>query len=152
MQGIPKKERLEKSNSILVKYGLEGFARSYPHELSGGMRQRVALARAFLSNPDVLLMDEPFGALDAQTRFVLQEELLRIWRDDRKTILFVTHDIEEAIMLSDRILVLTDRPGNSVQTPCRYRQWSARRGIHPANAYVAVPTVPHAPRFSEPRW
>lgn len=111
MQGVSKKERLNKATSFMINYGLEGFSRSYPHELSGGMRQRVALARAFLTDPQLLLMDEPFGSLDAQTRLVLQEELLRIWRDNRKTILFVTHDIEEAIMLSDRILVLTDRPG-----------------------------------------
>jgi NitT/TauT family transport system ATP-binding protein len=90
---------------------LDGFGSYYPHELSGGMRQRVALARAFLSNPNLLLMDEPFGSLDAQTRIVLQEELLDIWGDYPKTVLFVTHDIDEAVLLSDRVIVMSERPG-----------------------------------------
>jgi len=96
---------------FMSRVKLDGFEDYYPHELSGGMRQRVALARAFLTNPDILLMDEPFAALDAQTRIILQQELLKIWRTERNTVLFVTHDIDEAILLSDRVIVLTDRPG-----------------------------------------
>ena len=111
LQKFPKEERSKQVLQFMEKVNLVGFESHFPHELSGGMRQRVALARAFLSNPDILLMDEPFASLDAQTRLILQEELLNIWRAERKTVLFVTHDIEEAILLSDRIIVLTDRPG-----------------------------------------
>ena len=110
MQGIDRKERRSQAYDLLKKVGLDGFYYSYPHELSGGMRQRVAILRAFLANPLILLMDEPFGALDSQTRLVMQEELLRIWKDHRKTIIYVTHDIEEAILLGDRILVMSGRP------------------------------------------
>jgi NitT/TauT family transport system ATP-binding protein len=93
--------------------GLGGFESHYPHELSGGMKQRVGLARALATDPDVLLMDEPFAALDAQTRDLMQAELLRIWREARKTVLFVTHQIDEAIYLSDRVMVLSKRPGRA---------------------------------------
>jgi NitT/TauT family transport system ATP-binding protein len=110
MQGVDRKERRAQAYDLLMKVGLDGFYYSYPHELSGGMRQRVAILRAFLANPLILLMDEPFGALDSQTRLVMQEELLRIWKDHRKTIIYVTHDIEEAILLGDRILVMSGRP------------------------------------------
>jgi NitT/TauT family transport system ATP-binding protein len=93
--------------------GLGGFESHYPHELSGGMKQRVGLARALATDPDVLLMDEPFAALDAQTRDIMQAELLRIWQEARKTVLFVTHQIDEAIYLSDRVMVMTRRPGHA---------------------------------------
>jgi NitT/TauT family transport system ATP-binding protein len=110
MQGIGRQERRAQAYDLLDKVGLDGFYHNYPHELSGGMRQRVAILRAFLANPLILLMDEPFGALDSQTRLVMQEELLRIWKDHRKTIIYVTHDIEEAILMGDRILVMSGRP------------------------------------------
>jgi NitT/TauT family transport system ATP-binding protein len=115
LQRVPKPERIKKVLDFMKVVKLDGFEKHYPHELSGGMRQRVALARAFLTNPDVLLMDEPFGALDAQTRIILQEELLNIWKNEQKTVLFVTHDIDEAILLSDRIIVISDRPGQIKQ-------------------------------------
>ena len=97
-------------NRFIELVGLQGFEKSYPHELSGGMRQRVGLARALAANPDILLMDEPFGALDAQTRDMMAEELLNIWDKQKKTVLFVTHSIDEAIYLSDKVVVLRSRP------------------------------------------
>lgn len=112
MQGVGREERRSQAEDFLSKVGLANFVHSYPHELSGGMRQRVAILRAFLANPQILLMDEPFGALDSQTRLVMQEELLRIWKEHRKTVIYVTHDIEEAILLGDRILVMSGRPGH----------------------------------------
>jgi NitT/TauT family transport system ATP-binding protein len=115
LQGVSKAIREKRALDFMKLVKLDGFEKNYPHELSGGMQQRVALARAFLTNPDVLLMDEPFGALDAQTRTILQEELLELWLRERKTVLFVTHDIDEAILLSDRIIVLSDRPGKIQQ-------------------------------------
>jgi NitT/TauT family transport system ATP-binding protein len=110
-QGVKRQERHDRARAFIEKVGMASFAHSYPHELSVGMRQRVGIARAFLVNPKMLLMDEPFGSLDMQTKLVLQEELLRIWRDHRKLVVYVTHDIEEAVMLGDRVLVMTGLPG-----------------------------------------
>ena len=111
MFGMPRAERRERAMEFVDRVGLRPFASHFPHELSVGMRQRVGIARTFVSGAPVLLMDEPFGALDAQTRWVLQEELLDIWARDRKLVVFVTHDIEEAVMLGDRVLVMTGQPG-----------------------------------------
>jgi NitT/TauT family transport system ATP-binding protein len=111
MKGLPKAERLAKAREYLDLVHLSRYAGLYPGELSGGMKQRVALARLFALDSEILLMDEPFGALDSQTRELLQEELQAIWRRDRKTALFVTHDIDEAIYLGTRVLVFTARPG-----------------------------------------
>jgi NitT/TauT family transport system ATP-binding protein len=107
----PKADRNERVDRILAKVGLDEFANHYPAELSGGMRKRVVLARALIYEPETLLMDEPFGALDAQLKLVLHEELLRLWSDTGMTIVFVTHDLSEAVTLSDRVVVLSARPG-----------------------------------------
>jgi len=112
LRGIPKEEMVDVSQKYLELAGLSGFGTSYPYELSGGMRQRVAVVRALAVDPSVLLMDEPFGALDAQTRNRLQHDLLEIWDKTKKTILFVTHSVDEAVFLADRIVVLTPRPGH----------------------------------------
>jgi NitT/TauT family transport system ATP-binding protein len=110
-RGPERKEAEQIARKYLDLVGLSGFENHYPHELSGGMQQRVNLARALAVNPRILLMDEPFAALDAQTRNFMQLELLRIWRETKKTVIFVTHMISEAILLSDRVLVFSHRPG-----------------------------------------
>jgi NitT/TauT family transport system ATP-binding protein len=109
--GVPAAERHGKARSLIASVGLKGFERHLPGQLSGGMRQRVALARALILERPILLMDEPFAALDAQTKIVMQEELLRIFDESRKTILFVTHAIDEAILLGDEVIIMTARPG-----------------------------------------
>ena len=112
MRGKGKKERWDLSRPFIEKVGLSTFVNNYPHELSVGMRQRVGIARAFVSNSQILLMDEPFGSLDAQTKLILQEELLKIWKENQKCVIYITHDIEEALFLGDRVLVMTARPGH----------------------------------------
>ena len=111
LKGMAKAQRQEIVQHYLELIGLNGFGAMYPNNLSGGMKQRVAIARALANDPEVLLMDEPFGALDAQTRTVMQELLLKVWEESHKTILFVTHDIDEAIFMGDRVYVMTARPG-----------------------------------------
>jgi NitT/TauT family transport system ATP-binding protein len=115
MKGIPKEERYRTAERYLDLVNLSQFRTSYPSELSGGMRQRIAVARALALDPVLLLMDEPFGALDAQTRNMLQKELLDIWDKTKKTIIFITHSVDEAVFLADRIIVLTPRPGRICQ-------------------------------------
>ncbi len=109
--GVPRREARERVIPFIKLVGLDGFADKYPYELSGGMQQRANLARALAVNPALMLMDEPFAALDAQTREVMQAELLRIWNEAKKTVLFITHQIDEAIYLSDRVIVMSARPG-----------------------------------------
>ncbi len=109
--GVGREEAADRIARNLKLMNLEGYESAYPHQLSGGMQQRVAIARAYVLNPDVLLMDEPFGALDAQTRTVMQEELLRVGRANPRTVMFITHAVEEAVYLADRVVVMSRRPG-----------------------------------------
>lgn len=114
IRGVNRREREKIVKEWLQRLGLQEFASAYPHQLSGGMRQRVGVARALALDPDVLLMDEPFSALDAQTRLLLQEELVDLWQDAGKTVVFVTHSIDEALLLSDTILVMSRRPARVI--------------------------------------
>jgi NitT/TauT family transport system ATP-binding protein len=116
MRGVGRAERLEIARYWLERVGLRKFADYYPHQISGGMKQRVSIIRALANDPEVLLMDEPLGALDAQTRIVLQDELLRIWEETRKTVVYITHSLDEAILLGDRVILMTAHPGRLLTT------------------------------------
>jgi NitT/TauT family transport system ATP-binding protein len=159
LRNVPEKQRVETARAYLDAVGLTGFENSFPTQLSGGMKQRVAIARAMANDPEVLLMDEPFGALDSQTRTVMQQLLLKVWEKDSKTVIFVTHDIEEALFLGDIIYVMSARPGRFVDRitvplprPRRYELFSTpeflelkgriHAGLHPEasadNAHEAL--------------
>jgi NitT/TauT family transport system ATP-binding protein len=133
-QGMPEAARRPRIEAIIALMGLEGYESAFPHQLSGGMQQRVAIARAYVLDPEVLLMDEPFGALDAQTRTVMQEELVRLARKNPRTVLFITHAVEEAVYLADRVVVMSRRPGTIREiievAPVRAAEkWDARERI-----------------------
>ena len=134
-QNMPRAERQERAQHFIDLVGLSGFEDSYPSQLSGGMKQRTALARTLAFDPSILLMDEPFGALDAQTRHLMQAELLRIWQGSPKTVIFVTHDVQEAVYLADRVAVMTARPGR-IKTVVDTKFDKNDPGIFKAKAFV----------------
>jgi NitT/TauT family transport system ATP-binding protein len=134
-QGLPRVERELRTQAFIDLVGLTGFEDSYPSHLSGGMKQRVAIARTLAFDPRMLLMDEPFGALDAQTRSLMQSELLAIWQKTRKTVIFVTHDVHEAVYLADRVAVMTARPGR-IKTIVDTRFDKADPDVHRTRAFV----------------
>lgn len=109
-RGVAKAERREKAKKFIDLVGLAGFEKAYPAQLSGGMKQRVGIARAYTNDPEILIMDEPFGALDAQTRYAMEEEVAKIWQQQKRTVIFVTNNIEEACYLGDRIILFSNRP------------------------------------------
>lgn len=115
LAGVPKEERYRRADEWIERVGLGGFANAYPHELSGGMRQRANIIRTLIYEPKVILMDEPFGPLDAQTRITLQDQLLKLWDKSRATVIFITHDLTEAIGLADRVVLMSARPGRIVR-------------------------------------
>ena len=132
---MPGAERRKRAQHFIDLVGLSGFEDSYPSQLSGGMKQRTALARTLAFDPSILLMDEPFGALDAQTRHLMQAELLRIWQGSPKTVIFVTHDVQEAVYLADRVAVMTARPGR-IKTVVDTKFDKNDPGIFKAKAFV----------------
>ena len=134
-QGMPKQEREKRAQDFIELVGLTGFEDSYPSQLSGGMKQRTAIARTLAFDPKILLMDEPFGALDAQTRGLMQSELLRIWQRTPKTVIFVTHDVQEAVYLADRVAVMSARPGH-IKTIVDTKFDKNDPNIHKAPAFV----------------
>src|SRR5215813_9697798 len=133
--GLPRDERQQRAQSFIDLVGLGGFEDSYPSQLSGGMKQRTAIARTLAIDPRILLMDEPFGALDAQTRHLMQGELLSIWRRSPKTVIFVTHDVQEAVYLADRVAVMTARPGR-IKTVVDIKLDKADPGIAKSKAFL----------------
>jgi NitT/TauT family transport system ATP-binding protein len=134
-QGMPKQEREKRANEFIALVGLSGFEDSYPSQLSGGMKQRAAIARTLAFDPKILLMDEPFGALDAQTRGLMQRELLSIWQRTPKTVIFVTHDVQEAVYLADRVAVMSARPGR-IKTIVDTKFDKTDPHIHKAKGFV----------------
>lgn len=143
MRGVPKKERNEIADYYIQMIGLTKFANAYPCQLSGGMKQRVSVARAFANDPEILLMDEPFGALDEQNRILLQQELLRIWELTKKTTVFITHSIDEALCLGDRVMIMTAHPGKiktiiNIDLPRPRDISSIRTTLHYNELYQAI--------------
>ena len=138
MKRVPKKERRERAGRFIDIVGLKGFEKSYPHHLSGGMKQRVSIARSLANNPKVMLLDEPFAALDAMTRQVLQEQLVRIYEKHRKTIILITHSIDEALLLSSRIVVMTARPGRVAQDLVNDLPYPRRADVQLSSRFMEI--------------
>jgi ABC-type nitrate/sulfonate/bicarbonate transport system ATPase subunit len=138
IQGVPLQQARERALPLLQRYGLAGFEHLYPNSLSGGMRQRAALLRTLLFDTDVILLDEPFGALDAQTKVQMQEWLMTLWSDFKKTVVFITHDVEEAIYLSDEIHVMGTRPGRLLETIAISLERPRHRNVSLTPEFVAI--------------